>query len=249
MCMEREMIQADLRHGLTRDDAQLALRLVARESQRDLDAAEETLRHEGLDALLDDTRLLNALTSDARAAHASLPLFIYVVVRHSLRELGESERAVADYVASVVVHFAEGQQAWRIAVHDDETYSTLSDLLADTTCSDARRSFLVRQHLGNYSLWLSGLFPDHVTLRKWKRGGPDLSYYDEMGRQGFLLAAEHGMAGTTGLKPLFARAADEFPLIRQALNRVSDRLLFPGVHSPERLMRQVSDETRWRLAS
>ncbi|HYW51902.1 MAG TPA: hypothetical protein VE861_14900 [Gemmatimonadaceae bacterium] len=243
------MIQADLRHTLTRDDAQLALHLVARDSTRELDAAEEALRQDGIDALLDDTRLLDALTADSRAAHASLPMFAYVLVRHSLRDLGETERTVADYVASVVVHFTDHDRAWRIAAHDDESYDTLAALLADTTSGDPKRTFLVRQHLANYALWLSGLFPDHVTLRKWRRGGPDLSYYDEMGRQGFLLAAEHGMAGSTGLRPLFSRAADEFPLIRQALNRVSDRLLFPGHHSPERLMRQVSDEARWRLAS
>ena len=243
------MIQADLRHTLTRDDAQLALHLVARDSSRDFDAAEEMLRHDGIDALLDDTRLHDALTADSRASRASLPMFVYVVVRHSLCELGEAERAVADYVASVVVHFADHDRAWGVAVHDDATYDTLTALLADGEHGDPRRTFLVRQHMANYALWLSGLFPDHVMLRKWRRGGPDLSYYDEMGRQGFLLAAEHGMADSTGLRPLFARAAGEFPLIRQALNRVSDRLLFPGQHSPERLMRQVSDEARWRLAS
>ena len=243
------MIQADLRHTLTRNDAQLALHLVARDSARDFSAAEEALRQEGIDALLDDARLLSALTADSRAAHASLPMFVYVVVRHSLRDVGEPERAVADYVASVVVHFASHDRAWRIALQDDETYDTLSGLLADATTGDAKRSFLVRQHLANYALWMSGLFPDHVTLRKWRRGGPDLSYYDEMGRQGFLLAAEHRLADSTGLKPVFARAAGEFPLIRQALNRVSDHLLFPGQHSPERLMRQVSDEARWRRAS
>lgn len=243
------MIQADLRHTLTRDDAQLALRLVGRQSGRDLDAAEERLRHEGIDALLDDGRLHDALITDARAAHASLPLFVYVVVRHALRDVGESERVVADYVASVVVHFATHDRAWRIAVHDDESYDTLSGLLADAESADPRRSFLVRQHLGNYALWLSGLFPEHVTMRNWRRGGPDLSYFDAMGRQGFQMAAEHRLADSTGLRPVFARAADEFPLIRQALNRVSDRLLFPGRHSPERLMRQVSDEARWRQAS
>ncbi len=243
------MIQADLRHTLTRNDAQLALRLVARDSTRELEAAEETLRYEGLDALLDDARLLAALHADARASRASLPLFAYVIVRHALRDFGESERAVADYVASIVVHFAHGDHAHRIAEHDDEKYATLSALLADATGADPRRTFLVRQHLGNYALWLSGLFPDHVTLKHWRRGGPDMSYYDEMGRQGFLLAAEHRLADSTGMKPIFERAASEFPLIRQALNRVSDHLLFPGLHSPERLMRQVSDEARWRLAS
>jgi len=243
------MIQADLRHTLTRDDAQLALHLVARDSARDFDEAEEKLRHDGIDALLDDTRLHDALTTDSRASRASLPMFVYVVIRHSLRALGEPERVVADYVASVVVHFADHDRASRVAVHDDATYDTLTALRADVEHGDPKRTFLVRQHLANYALWLAGLFPDHVTLRKWRRGGPDLSYYDEMGRQGFLLAAEHGLAGSTGLRPVFARAADEFPLIRQALNRVSDRLLFPGLHSPERLMRQVSDEGRWRQAS
>jgi len=245
----RRMIQADLRHTLTRDDAQLALHLVARESGRELAAAEEALQHEGIDSLLDDTRLLMALTADSRGAHASLPLFVYVVVRHSLRDLGEGERAVADYVSSVVVHFAHHGRACRIAEHDDATYDTLGALLSDATAGEASRSFLVRQHLANYALWLSGLFPEHVTMRKWRRGGPDLSYYDEMGKQGFLLAAEHRMADSTGLRPLFTRAAGEFPLIRQALNRVSDRLMFPGQHSPERLMRQVADEVRWKLAS
>lgn len=243
------MIQADLRHTLTRDDAQLALHLVARESTRDREAAEDALQEQGIDALLDDARLLAALMGDARAAHASLKLFVYVVVRHSLRDLGEPERTVADYVASVVVHFADHDRAFRVAVHDDATYDTLAALLGEVDGSDPRRSFLVRQHLANYALWLSGLFPEHVTLRKWRKGGPDLSYYDEMGKQGFRLAAEHRMADSTGLRPVFARAAGEFPLIRQALNRVSDRLLFPGLHSPERLMRQVSDEARWRLAS
>jgi hypothetical protein len=243
------MIQADLRHSLTRGDAQLALHLVARHSAQEFDAAEEALRHDGIDVLLDDARLLSALMHDARAAHASLPMFVYVVVRHALRELGEGERAVADYVASVVVHFAVGERAWQVAVHDDATYDTLSALLTDAESSDARRSFLARQHLANHALWLSGLFPEHVTMRQFRRGGPDLSYYDEMGRHGFRLAAEHRLADSTGLRGVFARAAGEFPLIRQALNNVSDRLLFPGRHSPERLMRQVADEARWRRAS
>lgn len=243
------MIQADLRHSLTRDDAQLALHLLAPDSTRERETAEDALRNDGIDALLDDARLLAALTADPRAAWSSLPMFVYVVVRHSLREVGEPERAVADYVASVVVHFADHDRAWQVAKHDDETYDTLAALLADAEGPDANRSFLVRQHLANYALWLSGLFPDHVSMRKWRRGGPDLTYYDEMGRRGFQLASEHRMADSTGLRPLFARAAGEFPLIRQALNRVSDRLLFPGLNSPERLLRQVSDEVCWRHAS
>jgi hypothetical protein len=38
-------------------------------------------------------------------------------------------------------------------------------------------------------------------------------------------------------------------VLRLALTTLSDWLFFPNVHTPERLMRQVADETRWKLAS
>jgi hypothetical protein len=47
---------------------------------------------------------------------------------------------------------------------------------------------------------------------------------------------------------LFALAAERFPLLRVALNRISDALLFPDHHTPDRLMRQVQDEARWKRA-
>ena len=47
---------------------------------------------------------------------------------------------------------------------------------------------------------------------------------------------------------MFALAAERFAVMRVALNRVSDTLMFPNVNSPERLMRQVRDEVRWKVA-
>ena len=235
------MIQADLRRFLTRDDAQLAVRLVTRDAPAARDACEAQLRDDGIDALLDDVRLRDALVADPVARRASLPLFVYVIVRHALRETGEGDRVLADYVACIVVEFAQGGRAWRIARHDDERYDTLAALLADAERGDPRRTFLVRQHLAHQALWLAGLFPEHVAYRRARRGGPDLDWYDTMGRTGFRLAAEHRLADDTGLRPVFERAAARFPRLRVALNRVSDRLLFPDVHTPDRLLRQVRD--------
>jgi hypothetical protein len=48
---------------------------------------------------------------------------------------------------------------------------------------------------------------------------------------------------------LFQAVSDRFATLRLALTSFSDALLFPGVQSPERLMRQVRDEMRWRWAS
>ncbi|HZF67012.1 MAG TPA: hypothetical protein VEZ47_03125 [Gemmatirosa sp.] len=243
------MIQANVRSRLGRGDAQLVLRLVSGGHEDAYAAAERALADGGLDALLDDPRLLDGLLRARQGQCASLPLFCYVVVRHALRAAGEEDRRLADYAAAIVLHFGLRDRATRIGDADDETYTTLAELLAAAEGADPRRAFLVRAHLGNYALWLSGLFPDHVEHRRWRRGGPDLDYFEEMGRLGFRMAADHRLAGEYGLTALFAAMAERFPVLRVALTRVSDHLLFPHRHTPERLMRQVRDETTLRLAS
>jgi hypothetical protein len=243
------MILADTRHHLTRDDAQLVARLIARDSGRELSQVEQQLADRGIDAVLDDPRLPAALLRSRQGACASLPLFAYVMVRHALTRLGEEDRLLADYLASLLLNFGLRDRAWRVGTSDDQVYTTLAELFADVDDPDGRRSFLVRTHLGNYALWISGFFPDHIEHRRSRRGGPDLDYFEEMGRRGFQLAADHRLAENHGMATLYATAAERFGLLRAALNDVSDTLLFPDRHSAERLMRQVTNEARWRRVS
>jgi hypothetical protein len=242
------MMLGTVRRGLGRQDAQLAVRLLAHGRSDEHERLSAMLTDQGIDVLLDDPRLLAALIESPGGAQASLPLFCYVAVRQAMRTVGEEDRALADYVAAIVLNFGLRGRATQIDEHDDEVYTTLAGLLADVDSGDARRSFMVRMHLGDYALWLSGLFPDRVEARKWRRGGPDVAYYEEMGRLGFQLAATHRLANEYGMGGLFAAAAERFGVLRCALTRISDTLLFPHQHSPERLMRQVRDEMQYRLA-
>ena len=241
------MILADTRHRLTRDDAQLAARLVAAETGVEPAEIESRIASEGIDAVLDDPHLPAALLRQPRGSHASFRLFAYVMVRHALRRAGENDRGLADYVSAILLNFGMRDRAYRISATDDEVYDAIVALCADLDDPDARRSFLVRTHLGNYALWLSGIFPDFIEQRRWRRGGPDLDYYEEMGRRGFQLAADHRLAEEHGLSTLYSSAAERFGLLRTALNSVSDSLFFPNVQTPERLMRQVRDDARWKL--
>jgi hypothetical protein len=242
------VILADVRSRLSRADVALVLSLIAQSGSEARSRGEHTLEAEGLDGVLDDPALLPALVETPRGAYASLALFSYVLVRHALLQVGERDRVLADYAAAVLLHFGLRDRARRVAEHDDETFDTLADLLAQADGRDPRRAFLVRAHLGNYALWMSGMFPDRITFRETRRGGPPLDYFDEMGRRGFRLAADHRLASEYGVAVLFGLAAERFPVLRVALNRISDALLFPRHHSPERLMRQVRDESRWKRA-
>ena len=241
------MILADVRTRLTRRDAQLVLCLLSRGRPDEQERAEAALADRGLDPLLDDPRLLPALRESRQAAEASLPLFTYVAVRHALRGVGEDDRTLADYLAALFLEFGLRDRATRIGESDDEVYTTLVELLGAAESPDARRSFLVRAHLGNYALWLSGLFSDAVEHRRWRRGGPDLDYYEELGRRAFRLAAEHRLAAEYGLVALYAAIAERFGVLRCALSQIGDTMLFPHHHTPERLMRQVRDAAQYRI--
>src|SRR5579863_9819170 len=132
------MIVADIRHALRRDDAQLVLRLIARGSAAEFERAEGVLRDEGLDTLLDDPRLLSALLETRQGSCASYPLFAYVVVRHALQSVGETDRVLADYVASIMLHFGLQQRANRVGDADDEYYDTVAELLGAVDGPDAQ---------------------------------------------------------------------------------------------------------------
>jgi hypothetical protein len=240
------MIVANVRAGFTREDAQVALSLLSQQGGDAADRGEALLRDGRMEALLDEPALLRAMVTSPHGARASFALFAYVVARHALLQSGENDRMLADYAASILMNFGLGGRAHRVSDADDERYDTLAEILAAADGPDPRRNLFARAHLGNYALWLAGLFPDHIEARRWRRGGPGLEYYDEMGQRGFRLAAEHRLANEHGLVPLFTLVADRFPVMRVALNRVSDTLLFPSGSSPERVMRQVRDDVRWR---
>jgi hypothetical protein len=107
---------------------------------------------------------------------------------------------------------------------DDHDHHYLVDILADLSASRGDRSFKVSVHLGNYAIWLSGLFPERIAARRIRRGGPDLRYYESLGGRGYAEASEHRLAEQRGLDQVLRTAADRVHDIRVALNRVSSQL-------------------------
>ncbi len=233
------MILANVRSQLRGPDLHLAVLALRRRHPERAARFDALLAAEGPDAVLDEPDLLEGLLAVRSMTAPSAPLFMYVAVRHTLRAGGIDERDVADYVAALLLEFGSHDRHARLGRHDEHTYHYLVDIVAELTTDDGERGFLLRVHLGNYSLWLAGLFPDRIAHRRGRAGGPDLPYYDELGRQGFDLAARHPLADRLGTAGIYRAAADRFPAIRHALNRLSDRVFFPGVMTPDKLLRTM----------
>ncbi len=236
------MILANLRARLTASDHQVVSDLLARHSSKDYRGL---VRERGPDALLDAPELPELLRNAPGFLAPSAALFMYVSVRQSLLSTGLEDVRLADYLGALLLEFGMRDRAQRIMSHDDETYRYLADIVAHAQESPGRRGFLLRVHLGNYSLWLAGVFPDHVTWRRERRGGPGFSYYEALGARGFREASDDRLAHELELADIYARVAEAFPAIRVALNRLSDQAFFRAVSTPDRLIRQVQDDARF----
>lgn len=222
------MILANVRGRLRAADLQLMVLLLSRGSAVRRAVLERRLETEGPDPLLDSPDLAEGLLATRTIMVPSEALFFYVIVRHALREAGVEDRDLADYLAALLLEFGRRDRARRIDWHDDQSHQYLIDILADLDASQGERRFQVMLHLGNYALWLGGLFPQYIEARRVRRGGPNLGYYDGLGRRGYSLAAEHALADRFQLDGVLHTAAECYPLIREALNTVSSRVLFPN---------------------
>jgi hypothetical protein len=235
------MILANVRSRLRAADLRLVVLALGRGDAARRARYERLLVEEGPDPLLDDPQLLPALLAVRTLVAPSPPLFTYVAVRHTLLAGGMDDRELADYLAALLLEFGDHDRHHRIRRNDDGSYDYLVDIVADLAEQDeaGERGFLLRAHLGNYSLWLAGLFPDYVAARRHRAGGPDLPYYDELGRHGYDLASRHRLARGVGMADIFRSAADRFPALRAAFNRLSDRVFFRNVITPEKILRNL----------
>ena len=223
------MILANTRGRLSANDLQLVVLLVSQGSAARRVSAERRLAAEGPDAILDSPGLIERLLAVRTVLVPSEALFFYTLVRHALLAAQCDDRELADYMAALLLEFGKRDRAWRIDWNDDQQHRYMIDILADLEATDSDRRFKVLAHLGNYALWLAGLYPDYIAARRVRSGGPDLSYYEQLGARGFGQASDHALADRYGLDGVFRTAAERFPQLRQALNQVSDRVLFPHI--------------------
>lgn len=237
------MIRPDVRASFGEEELEWLLRLLAGEDPDRREEWEGRLSERGIDEVLDDAETRRRILNAEGLTLAPPRLVLYVLVRQALKEVGVDSRVLADYVTALVFEFGRRDRARRIAEHDEREYDYLVDILEEVTRADGRRAFLLRTHLGDFALWLSGLFPDYIASRVHRKGGPGLDYYEEMGETGYRMAAGDPRAEARALSDVYRDVADRFGDVRRGLNDLSDELLFPTPSAPvDRLMRRARSD-------
>ncbi len=219
-------MQTYTRAKLSWEDLHFVVTALCREGEREATLFKLLADEEIRDAMLEHPRVLECLL-DARQPIALTPFFyFYLLVRHALKDFEIDDRSVAEYLANLLVEFGKAGRAYRLHEQAAKEYYYLVDLMNDLLEAGHEEAFYMRSHLGNYALFLTGLFPAHVFHRaKYHPPAPDFSYYETLGSKNFRLASQHAQAERLQLSATFEVLGRRFKRVRLALNHAAENYM------------------------
>jgi hypothetical protein len=130
----------------------------------------------------------------------------------SFEQVDLRDREVMRYVADLLVDFVHIDQLYRWRDAQGRHLEPLVDLLIDgheQGPADARET---RKHIGDYTLFIVGLYPESLTRRR--AAGPE--YYIAQGKEAYGIVAEMDHAKPTAT--LFRKLSAHFEYCVTALN-------------------------------
>lgn len=226
--MAMKMIQPNCRIQFTAADVDFVLSVLGRR-QGTVDCLVKLLADEdSRDQILDNPALFHALLEYRGCLRVSARFYFYVLVRHVFKRSDLNDRALADYVAEVLAAFSESSRAECAVPGQAESLGYFFEMITALQTADERTSFLLRAHIGNHSLFLSGVFPQRIQHRAESRGFPGLRYFEELGRTQYRMAGEHQLARRYHLDEILQTLAERFQATRRALNDIAERLFSIG---------------------
>lgn len=218
------MIRANCRERFTAADFDFIVRTLARCQTDQVSLVDLLSDSEARDSILDHPRLVDAILSNPAQLRISSQFYFYVLARYVLRQGGILDRKLCDYVGSLLETFSRANQLHRPDTIDGRAHEYICDMLIALQRVTPEQAFLLRAHIGNYSLFISGIFHENAQ-RRHERGGPDLKFYEQVGRANYQLLAEDATARRCELDDVFGGLAGRFHDVRLALNQLSDSLL------------------------
>jgi hypothetical protein len=142
----------------------------------------------------------------------SLKRFFDRLVRRSLDDLRLGADPVADYVAGVLARFARTDQLYALRDAAGQPLESVVEMLLEVQRSwefdrpqfNPFRERDVRQHIGDYTLFMTGLFREHVERRA------STGFYVREGKRAYQVVADFERSALKPDARLFAALADQF---------------------------------------
>jgi hypothetical protein len=178
---------------------------------------------------------------------ALLPGFFERTLRRTFGDLGIEDASAVGYLADLLARFARTDALYGAATLAPRRLEGVLDTWLEIQRVwdlsgpgfDPSREVHLRRHMGDFTLFMTGLFREHVERMAAR------DYYEREGRRAYRFVAETGRARGAADAALFRRLADRFEHYAGALTYMrkvhlrAERL--PGDLAREPLFRRLLD--------
>jgi len=135
------------------------------------------------------------------------------------------DKEIADYVTGLLVDFVDANQLYRIRNARGKRLEQVGEMLLESNplfgASSFEREREVRKHIGDYTLFMTGMFPEFVASlpRRGLRLDRFIDYV-QAGKESYRIVAAFDQFEYRRVAPLFRRLAEEFEFCVHGLNLV-----------------------------
>ena len=163
-------------------------------------------------------------------AHPLEPFFQQMVRNSYAGKLGMHDTAISNYVAHLLCEFSEADKLYRVRdeegkpIHALDAMVRAADPVHGTAASfDAERA--IRKHIGDYALFVSGMYPESMEAPRSRRQGQQS--YEELvsvGKESYYIVSQFDLEEYADEAPMFRRLAGWFDRCTYGLRLVREEL-------------------------
>lgn len=159
-----------------------------------------------------------------------LQRFFKEVVERNYDEVGLRSSEVHAYVANLLAEFCETETLYKIKNADGRPLCDVGEMLLESDpvygpAPSFDRERQVRKHIGDYSLFFTGMFPqglNHYRLRRTRMEG--LIDFVKAGKESYYIVSKFEHFEYAKVAPLFRKMSQEFERLVYGLNQVKNEL-------------------------
>jgi hypothetical protein len=163
-------------------------------------------------------------------AHPLQQLFQDLVGRHYAEEIGIRDPQVVAYVSQLLAEFCETEQLFKIRDASNQPLADVGEMLLESDpvygpAPSFDRERQVRKHIGDYTLFFAGMFPEsinHFRLRRHRL--ENFVEWIKAGKESYYIVSKFEHFEYAKVAPLFASLAKNFEGCVYGLNMVKNDL-------------------------
>ncbi len=162
----------------------------------------------------------------------SLTRLMESVTEQNFKKIGLSGPDLPHYAAQVLLDFTHVDNLYKIKDSRGRRLEDVGQMLLEGDVRHRATSFererKVRKHIGDFTLFFTGMFPEHIRARQnWWRLDRWLDWI-ETGKESYRIVGRFDMDPYAREAPLFRQLADHFDFMVVALNMVREDLTHMG---------------------